>query len=157
MSIALLSATQPLVLTENGICFRELSAADSVGDDSQMPLQHFEIVSLLPSILYLFVFLGIDTDLRSKPSHICWGQNCYRREYNHPLVKTGAIKRHVRSLDFLLTSYKVSTSLNNTLFIFCQLYLHHSTSDSLLCFDGKTKHRKEVAWSTLVLALHHSR
>lgn len=98
-----------------------------MGDDSQMPLQHFETVSLLPSVLYLFilmpVFLGIDPDLRSKPSHICWGQNCYGSEYNHPLVKMGAIKRHVRSLDFLLTSYKVSTSLKEHPFHFLPIIL----------------------------------
>lgn len=101
------------------------------------------------------VFLRIDTDLRSKLSNICWGQNGYRSEYNHPLVKMEAIKCQVRSLDFPLTSYKVSTSLKeqNTLFISCLLYLHHSASDSLICFDGKTKHHEEVAPSTLVLAL----
>lgn len=96
-----------------------------MGDDSHMPLQHFETVALLPSILYLFVsipvFLRIDPDLWSKPSNICWGQNW--SEYNHPLVKTGAIKCQVRSLDFPLTSYKVSTSLKEHPFHFLPVIL----------------------------------
>lgn len=63
-----------------------------------------------------------------------------------------AIKCQVRSLDFPLTSYKVSTSLKEHPFHFLPVILA-SFGISLICFDGKTKHHEEVAPSTLVLAL----